>query len=291
MRSQRLWNLRKWISTQPLVSSQPPAHSVTVGSQSFARDDMTNVPLSILSKLDRHLHNAPNSPLCILKQMIQSHFHSLEPDIYDFVDSLSPAVSTQNNFDDLLIPKDHPGRSPSDTYYINASTVLRTHTSAHQSTLLRSRLSNGYCVTADVYRRDEIDASHYPVFHQMEGIRLFEKNNMDQMESPPPLTCVLDIQDVDLSPQNNYQPCHSLKEQQAVTDHLKRSLEKLMAALFASEKNLKMRWIEGYFPFTQPSWELEVWYQEKWLEVCGCGMIHQTILDQTGILFGDKLIL
>lgn len=134
-------------------------------------DFMTNVPDSILARTQVQLHNTPSSPLCILKEKIQNWFDKEEHGIYLNVSHQNPIVSTKENFDDLLIPKDHVSRSASDTYYINSDNVLRTHTSAHQSSLLRSKSSMGYLVTADVYRRDEIDSTHYPVFHQMEGIR------------------------------------------------------------------------------------------------------------------------
>ena len=55
--------------------------------------------------------------------------------------------------------------------------VLRTHTSAHQSTFIAGG-KNAFICTGDVYRRDEIDASHYPVFHQMEGVRIFQPNEL-----------------------------------------------------------------------------------------------------------------
>merc|ERR1719230_837692 len=103
------------------------------------------------------------------------------------VDDLQPVVNAQECFDDLLIPEDHPGRKPSDTYYISrpggkevssaADKLLRTHTSAHQSTLLRGGHERFLC-TGDVYRRDEIDATHFPAFHQMEGVKLFPPDDV-----------------------------------------------------------------------------------------------------------------
>ncbi len=108
--------------------------------------------------------------------MIQSYFH-------DFVaiDDMSPIVSTQQNFDSLLVPPDHVSRNRSDTYYLTHDTVLRTHTSAHQTTLLQhQRGLDKFLVTGDVYRRDEIDSSHYPVFHQMEGVKMFSTTSRDQ---------------------------------------------------------------------------------------------------------------
>lgn len=70
------------------------------------------------------------------------------------------------NFDDVLVQPDHVSRSYNDTYYINTDTVLRTHTSAHQAQKLRDGFTH-FLVTGDVYRRDSIDATHYPVFHQV----------------------------------------------------------------------------------------------------------------------------
>jgi phenylalanyl-tRNA synthetase alpha chain len=64
----------------------------------------------------------------------------------------------------LLIPSDHISRKRSDTYYINESQLLRTHTSAYQKQLISAK-TDAFLIFADVYRRDEIDATHYPVFH------------------------------------------------------------------------------------------------------------------------------
>lgn len=70
------------------------------------------------------------------------------------------------NFDDVLVPADHVSRSYNDTYYVDSQTVLRCHTSAHQAELLRQGNTH-FLVTGDVYRRDSIDSTHYPVFHQV----------------------------------------------------------------------------------------------------------------------------
>ena len=86
-------------------------------------------------------------------------------------------MTVRQNFDSLLIPQDHVSRSLSDTYYINSSCLLRTHTSAHQYDLISSGL-DAFLVFGDVYRRDEIDTFHYPVFHQAEGVRLFTQKQV-----------------------------------------------------------------------------------------------------------------
>lgn len=88
-------------------------------------------------------------------------------------DCLPPIVTVEQNFDELLIPLDHVSRRPSDTYYVDANRVLRCHTSAHQTALLNQG-HDAFLVCGDVYRRDEVDSTHYPVFHQMEGVRVMK---------------------------------------------------------------------------------------------------------------------
>ncbi|RVW93510.1 Phenylalanine--tRNA ligase, chloroplastic/mitochondrial [Vitis vinifera] len=96
-------------------------------------------------------------------------FQNSYPYFYEF---LCQKVYFLQNFDDVLVPPDHVSRSYNDTYYIDSQTVLRCHTSAHQAELLR-RGHTHFLVTGDVYRRDSIHSTHYPVFHQMEGVSVF----------------------------------------------------------------------------------------------------------------------
>ncbi|EKX42167.1 hypothetical protein GUITHDRAFT_74102, partial [Guillardia theta CCMP2712] len=152
-------------------------------------------------------------------------------------------------FDDLLIPKDHVSRRPSDTYYLDQDRLLRTHTSAHQTELLRGG-SRKFLCTGDVYRRDEIDASHYPAFHQMEGVKILKEcTGMEDRSEQWVKMCSEDLKD---------------------------HLEGMVDAIFGP---VEKRWVDAYFPFTEPSYELEIFYQDKWLEVLGCGVIQQQILD------------
>jgi phenylalanyl-tRNA synthetase alpha chain len=68
-----------------------------------------------------------------------------------------------------------------------------------------------------------------------------------------------------------------------VAKHLRHSLESMVRNVFpAAERPLEIRWIETQFPFTSPSWEMEIYYRERWLEICGCGVIRQEILDRAG---------
>ena len=98
--------------------------------------------------------------------MIDAHF-----------DYVSPIVTMEQNFDSLLVAKDHVTRSKNDSYYINNTTLIRAHTSAHQRHFIRMGC-NQFLVSGDVYRWDEIDSSHYPTFHQMEGFRVFSREEL-----------------------------------------------------------------------------------------------------------------
>ncbi|KAF7134324.1 hypothetical protein RHSIM_Rhsim08G0147200 [Rhododendron simsii] len=86
-------------------------------------------------------------------------------------------LSTKN-FDDVLVPEDHVSRSYNDTYYAVSHMILRCHTSAHQAELLRKGHTH-FLITGDVYRRDSIDSTHYPIFHQMEGFRIFNPEDWE----------------------------------------------------------------------------------------------------------------
>ncbi|KAL6000448.1 hypothetical protein ACLOJK_024144 [Asimina triloba] len=161
-------------------------------SGNIVRDDPTNnVPDSIFSKLGLQLHRRHQHPIGILKNAIYEYFDNTHAKMFVKFDDLCPIVSVKqvllnrlceaanpvvpgstDNFDDVLVPVDHVSRSYNDTYYVDANTVLRCHTSAHQAELLRNGHTH-FLVTGDVYRRDSIDSTHYPVFHQMEGVRVF----------------------------------------------------------------------------------------------------------------------
>src|SRR5207247_2325372 len=93
--------------------------------------------------------------------------------------TFNPIVTVKQNFDDLGFPKDHSGRNKTDSYYINKQIMLRTHTSAHQLEVF-SKGNKKFLISGDVYRRDEIDSSHYPIFHQMEGAQIFNMQNAEQ---------------------------------------------------------------------------------------------------------------
>lgn len=217
-----------------------------------------NIPPRILSLCDKNLLNNPAHPLGILSDKISNFFQDPNvfksplqqnyPMTYTIKKDFDPIVTVKQNFDDLLIPHDHVSRKKADSYYINENTLLRTHTSAHQRHMLQAG-HNAFCVFGDVYRRDTIDVSHYPIFHQMEAVRIF---NPDMFK---------------------------IKQKDAmiaeVANDLQKTLESLVKSLFGE---IQMRWVPGYFPFTDPSFELEIYFNEEWMEMLGCGVIHPDVM-------------
>jgi len=238
-------------------------------SRYITGEEGNNVTPYIANLVGRNLHKIESHPLGIIKSKIEAYFDSLEGQSFDIVDDLDPLVKGQECFDDLLIPKDHPGRKPSDTYYVSRKggreisasddVLLRTHTSAHQSTLMRSG-KDAFLCTGDVYRRDEIDATHFPVFHQMEGVKLFEPalvgGEMSREEWLESEGCKL------------------------IAADLKKTLEGLVDELFGP---VEKQWRDDYFPFTEPSFELDIYYQDEWMEVLGCGVVHSGVLSNCGL--------
>jgi phenylalanyl-tRNA synthetase alpha chain len=205
----------------------------------------SNITQNIKNMIGRNLHNQPNHPVSIIKNLIIEHF--LSQDKFKNMmtyDNLSPYVDVRNNFDLLLIPATHPARRMTDTYYLNETTVLRTHTSAHQNELLKQGIES-FLVFGDVYRKDEIDRSHYPVFHQVEGVVVGDYLSSDE--------CLED---------------------------LRSTLRGLIHRLFPDQE---YRFLDDYFPFTEPSLQVEVKFGDWWLEILGCGCIHPKILEYHGI--------
>jgi phenylalanyl-tRNA synthetase alpha chain len=203
---------------------------------------MSNIPSSLKSKIGLQLHNKLGHPIKIIKDHIYEYFLTKSGIKFEIFDTLDSIVDVENNFDLLLISESHPSRSKSDTYYIDDTHVLRTHTSAHQNELLKQG-HKSFLVTGDVYRKDEIDSKHYNIFHQMEGV-------------------------------------HILQDDQDPVTELKKILSELVTYLFP---DAEYRFNSDYFPFTDPSFEIEVKFDNKWMEILGCGVVHRRILDRLGI--------
>lgn len=174
----------------------------------------------------------------LISRKIIHHFG----DHFELFTDLPAIVSVEENFDKLLIPSDHPSRSLHDSYYVTNTTLLRSYTSAHQNQLL-SEGHTRFLVVGDVYRRDEIDKYHYPIFHQMEGVCIVEDG-----QDP-----VAELQTV---------------------------LQRLVAFLFP---DCKVEFNADYFPFTDPSFECNVFFNDRWLEILGCGVIADPILKNCGL--------
>lgn len=158
------------------------------------------------------------------------------------------------NFDALNFGKDHPARAMQDTFYIGSADehdeglVLRTHTSPVQIRALLERPLPVYVVCPGrTFRTDELDATHTPVFHQVEGLAVDEGITMA---------------------------------------HLKGTLDNFARAMFGQESTTRLR--PSFFPFTEPSAEVDVWFPEKkggagWVEWGGCGMVNPHVLRACGV--------
>ncbi|KAA0191602.1 Phenylalanyl-tRNA synthetase alpha chain, partial [Fasciolopsis buskii] len=305
---------------QQTTSEQPgrPDSSrwVRINGQSYVRDSLFNIPQRVLDLVGRSLHNQPYHPLCLIKRRIFDFMNKnysrrnvnakqYGSPLFSMHDNLSPVVTTRQNFDSLLIPEDHPSRAVTDTYYVNETTLLRSHTSAHQLDMLSSGL-NAFLLAGDVYRRDDVDSLHYPVFHQLEGVRLFSADELFR-DAIDPSGCLQLLEDIPVSSpyakRHKYplqavpsfmlppdrQPQHTNETAKRLEFELKTVLQSLARFLFGPD--LQIRWVEAYFPFTHPSWELEVKTRvgytgdsvEEWTELLGCGLMRQEILERAGI--------
>ncbi|KAK6454727.1 uncharacterized protein RJT20DRAFT_130928 [Scheffersomyces xylosifermentans] len=282
---------------------------IVLDGKSYKTDEWTNIPDFILELTKRQLHQNPNHPIGILRDLIERNMKDMG---YTFYNNFKPAVTTFQNFDVLGFPDDHPGRSKSDTYYLNKDNLLRTHTSAHELECFQTCETPGYLITADVYRKDEIDRTHYPAFHQLEGARTWSKNtpNLEEqilkdIESIPKTNIIVEdpFREQPINAENPKQDYMTEKQVQLIQVHLKKSVEFLVNQVFETAREsarlagstepylnepLKIRWVEAYFPWTSPSWEIEVWWKGEWLECCGCGIVQQQVLLNAG-LGEDKL--
>ncbi|MEO0202225.1 MAG: phenylalanine--tRNA ligase subunit alpha [candidate division WOR-3 bacterium] len=147
------------------------------------------------------------------------------------------------NFTALNIPPYHPARDMQDTFYLQNNKLLRTHTSPIQiRTMEKQKPPIRIIAPGRVFRRDEIDATHSPVFHQLEGLYIDK--------------------DVSLS-------------------HLKGTLEMFIYRLFS--KDIKIKFRPSYFPFTEPSLEVLIYKDGKWLEILGAGIVHPEVLKNCNI--------
>ena len=163
-----------------------------------------------------------------------------------------PEVESEwHNFDALNIGPDHPARTMQDTFFVgteDSGVVLRTHTSPVQIRSMLDRPLPIYVVCPGrVFRTDELDATHTPVFHQVEGLVVDEGITMAD---------------------------------------LKGTLDHFATSMFGPDARTRLR--PSYFPFTEPSAELDLWFPgakggPRWIEWGGCGMVNPRVLAACGI--------
>ncbi len=160
-----------------------------------------------------------------------------------------------HNFEALNIPADHPARAMHDTFYINEHTVLRTHTSPVQIRTMENQKPPFKIIAPGRVYRCDSDLTHTPMFHQVEGLMVDENVSFADLKG-------------------------------LIQDFLRAFFEK---------DDLLLRFRPSYFPFTEPSAEVDiqcvmcdgegcrVCSKTGWLEVLGCGMVHPNVFDSVGI--------
>ena len=152
-----------------------------------------------------------------------------------------------HNFEALNIPETHPARAMHDTFYFDAQTVLRTHTSGVQIRTMENKpVPMRIIAPGRVYRCDS-DQTHTPMFHQVEGLLVEENASFAQLRT-------------------------------LIIEFLRQ---------FFEDENLKVRFRPSYFPFTEPSAEVDIatnlFGDGRWIEVLGCGMVHPKVLENVNV--------
>ncbi len=187
-------------------------------------------------------------PVTRTLERIESLFHSI-----GYAVAEGPEIETDfYNFTALNIPEDHPARAMHDTFYIDEKHVLRTHTSPIQIRYMQAHVEKykhldtmpdiRIIAPGRVYRVDS-DATHSPMFHQVEGLWVGEKVSFSDLKG-------------------------------VIADFLK--------CYFESD-TLQVRFRPSFFPFTEPSAEMDMSWGDRWLEIGGCGMVHPNVLKHVGI--------
>lgn len=197
------------------------------------------------------LSKRENSPVKILFDQIINLPFFRDFDLVDF----PRIISVEQCFDLLNTPKDHPARKETDTYYLDDVHILRTQMTAFWSFYLKSkevldRLDKDGEIKAlapgIVFRKDEIDRSHYPAFHQIDGLLICKK------------------------------------EKKIITqDDLKDVQVNLAKSIFGS--NIEYKFLEDSFPYTVQSLEMDIMFNGSWMEVNGAGLVNPVVLETFGL--------
>ena len=183
-------------------------------------------------------------PVTLTLKRVEQLFHSI-----GFEVATGPEIETDfYNFTALNIPEDHPARAMHDTFYIDEANVLRTHTSPVQARYMENALKNNQTppfkiiAPGRVYRVDS-DATHSPMFHQVEGLWVDEDISFANLKG-------------------------------VVQDFLQKFFER---------DDLTVRFRPSFFPFTEPSAEMDMSWNGGWLEIGGCGMVHPEVFKHVNI--------
>ncbi len=178
-------------------------------------------------------------PVTRTLQRIEQLFHSL-----GFSTASGPEIESDfYNFTALNIPENHPARAMHDTFYIDPQHVLRTHTSPVQVRYMEAHPPPLKIISPGRVYRFDSDATHSPMFHQVEGLWVDEEVSFANLKG-------------------------------VVQDFLQRFFER---------EDLRVRFRPSFFPFTEPSAEMDMSWNDGWLEIGGCGMVHPNVLKHVNI--------
>lgn len=213
------------------------AHLEQVQNERVLRDEVVDITLPVSRAHKGGLH-----PISIIKNEISDFFVE-----QGFSVAEGPELeSGWLNFDALNIPADHPARTMQDTFFIEpteSGIVLRTHTSPVQiRTMLENQPPIYVICPGRTFRADELDATHSPVFHQVEGLVVDKGITMA---------------------------------------HLKGTLDNFARHMFGPDVTTRLR--PSFFPFTEPSAEVDIYFNGRWIEWGGCGMVNPRVLATCGI--------
>ncbi len=153
-----------------------------------------------------------------------------------------------HNFTALNIPESHPARAMHDTFYLENKLLLRTHTSSVQVRAMSEQKPPIRIIAPGKVYRKDSDVTHTPMFHQIEGLYIDKEVSFSNLKS----------------------------------------IINIFLKTFFEEDDLKIRFRPSYFPFTEPSAEVDIEYidnkgNKNWLEILGCGMVHPNVLDMANI--------
>jgi phenylalanyl-tRNA synthetase alpha chain len=178
-------------------------------------------------------------PVTRTLQRIEALFRSI-----GFSVAEGPEIETDfYNFTALNIPENHPARAMHDTFYVDDQHVLRTHTSPMQVHYMQDHQPPLKIIAPGRVYRVDSDATHSPMFHQVEGLWVGEQASFAELKG-------------------------------VVQDFLQRFFER---------DDLKVRFRPSFFPFTEPSAEMDMSWGDGWLEIGGCGMVHPNVFKHVGI--------